>query len=117
VDSGYMDLSVAKPSRLLRISRSTYYYESGQDNENRDLEDLKLILDVTRALPFYGNRKVTRQLIEEHPHTTRKRVRRIMRRFGVRALYAKPRLMLARKEHKKCLYLLIGKVMRHPNHT
>ena len=46
---------------------------------------------------------------------TRKRVRRIMRRFGLRALYAKPRLTVARKEHKKYPYLLSGKVIRHPN--
>ena len=115
MDAGYRYLSVAKQCNLLGISRSTYYYESGEETENRDLGDLQLILEVMRRIPFYGYWKVSRQLIEEHPHMTRKRVRRIMRRFGLRALYAKPRLTVARKEHKKYPYLLSGKVIRHPN--
>ena len=115
MDSGYKDLSVAKQCDLLEISRSAYYYESEHNGENGDLEDLKLILVVLQAIPFYGYRKVSRQLIEEHPHMTRKRVRRIMRRSGLRALYPKPRLTVARKDHKKYPYLLSGKVIRHPN--
>jgi len=115
VDSEYKKLSVAKQCELLEISRSAYYYESEENGENSDLEDLKLILGVLHAIPFYGYRKVSRQLIEEHPHMTRKRVRRIMRRSGLRALYPKPRLTVARKDHKKYPYLLSGKVIRHPN--
>ena len=79
------------------------------------MADLKLILEVMRELPFYGYRKVSRQLVGEHPHLTRKRVRRIMRRSGLSALYAKPRLTVARKEHKKYPYLLSGKIIRYPN--
>lgn len=115
MDSEYKKLSVAKQCELLEISRSAYYYESEENGENSDLEDLKLILGVLHAIPFYGYRKVSRQLIEEHPHMTRKRVRRIMRRSGLRALYPKPRLTVARKDHKKYPYLLSGKVIRHPN--
>lgn len=115
MDAGYGGLSVAKQCSLLGISRSTYYYESGEETENRDIGDLQLILEVMRRIPFYGYRKVSRQLIKEHLHMTRKRVRRIMRRFGLRALYAKPRLTVGRKEHKKYPYLLSGKAIRHPN--
>ena len=91
MEAGYKDLSVAKQCSLLGISRSTYYYESEEEKENRDLGDLQLILEVMQRIPFYGYRKVSRQLIKEHPYMTRKRVRRIMRRFGLRALYAKDR--------------------------
>ncbi len=90
MDSGYKDLSVTQQCRVLGISRSIYYYEGGEEKENRDLGDLQLILEVLGRIPFYGYRKVSRQLIEEHPQMTRKRVRRIMRRFGLRALYPTP---------------------------
>ena len=106
---------MTKQCNVLSISRAIYYYEWRQDQENRDLADLQLILEVMRTLPFYGYRKVSRQLVDEHSHMTRKRVRRIMRRFGLRALYPKPRLTVARKEHRKYPYLLSGKVIRHPN--
>jgi len=55
------------------------------------------------------------KLIKEHPDMSVKRVRRIMRRFGIRAIYAKPWLSKASKEHKKYPYLLKGKVIRYPN--
>ncbi len=115
MDSRYKDLSVAKQCSLLGVKRSAYYYETRETEERRDIEDLTLILVVLQELPFYGYRKVSRQLSKEHPHMTRKRVRRIMRRFGLRALYPKPRLTVARKEHKKYPYLLSGKVIRYPN--
>ena len=101
--------------RLLGISRSSYYYQTKESQEDRDLADLQLILDALRVLPFYGYRKISRKLKPDHPHLTRKRVRRIMRRFGLRALYATPRLTVPRKEHKKYPYLLSGKVIRYPN--
>ncbi len=38
-----------------------------------------------------------------------------MRRFGLRAIYAKPNLSAARKENKKYPYLLKNKIIRYPN--
>ena len=97
------------------ISRGSFYHRYNEEQEDGDIADLQLILEVMQKLPFYGYRKVSRQLIGENPHLTRKRVRRIMRRFGLSALYAKPQLTMARKEHKKYPYLLGGKVIRYPN--
>ena len=115
MEARYKELSVAMQCSLLGISRGAYYYQSRQVREDRDVADLQLILDVLQELPFYGYRKISLKLKDGHPHLTRKRVRRIMRRFGLRALYAKPRLTVARKGHKKYPYLLAGKVIRYPN--
>ena len=104
-----------KQCDLLGISRTAYYYSSDTEHEDRDISDLKLILAVLQEIPFYGYRKVSRQLLPANPHMSRKRVRRIMRRFGLRAIYAKPWLSKASKEHKKYPYLLKGKVIRYPN--
>ena len=115
VEPNHPDLSVARQCRLLEISRSSYYYEGHIDQTEKDLDDLKLILDVLKKIPFYGYRKVAVELQGEYPHITRKRVRRIMRRFGLRALFPGPSLSRPRKEHKKYPYLLKGKQIRYPN--
>jgi len=115
VEPNHPDLSVARQCRLLEISRSSYYYKGHIDQTEKDLEDLKLILDVLKKIPFYGYRKVAVELQGEYPHITRKRVRRIMRRFGLRALFPGPSLSRPRKEHKKYPYLLKGKQIRYPN--
>ena len=86
MDPEYKDLSVTKQCALVDISRTAYYYKPEKTRDDRDLADLQLILDVLKKIPFYGYRKISRQLLPAHPHLTRKRVRRIMRRFGLRAI-------------------------------
>ena len=91
------------------------YYKPETTNDDRYLADLQLILGVLKKIPFYGYRKISRQLLPEHPHLTRKRVRRIMRRFGLRAIYAKMNLSKRRQDHKVYPYLLRDKEIRYPN--
>jgi putative transposase len=108
-------LSLSRQCQVLHVSRSTYYYEPVNTREELDLCDLKLIIEVLSLIPFYGYRKISLELISRFPHMTRKRVRRLMKRFGLRAIYAKRNLSKARKDHLKYPYLLGGKVIRHPN--
>ena len=115
MDPEYKELSVKKQCELLGISRTAYYYEPSDEKEEKDLSDLKLILTVLKDIPFYGYRRVSRQLICEHPDMTRKRVRRLMKRFGLRAIYPKMNLSRGRKDHKKYPYLLKNKIIRYPN--
>jgi len=63
----------------LGTSRTAYYYSLQRQQEDRDISDLKLILDTLGKIPFYGYRKVSRRLISEHPGMSVKRVRRIMK--------------------------------------
>lgn len=91
------------------------YYKFRTEQHERDLDELKSILEILEEIPFYGYRKVAIELNERGVQTSRKRVRRIMRKFGLRAIFAKPNLTKARKEHKKYPYLLSGKVIRYPN--
>ena len=115
VEADHPELSIVDQCRLLEISRSSYYYEDRTERNERDLEDVKLILVVLGERPFFGYRKVARKLQEEHPHMSRKRVRRIMRRFGLRALYPGKSLSRPGKGHKIYPYLLRGKQIRYPN--
>ena len=106
---------MSKQCELLGISRAAHYYKPMTVREEEDLEDLRMILTVLQELPFYGYRKIARELLPEHPHMTRKRVRRIMRRFGLRAVYARLNLSKRRVEHKIYPYLLKNKEIRYPN--
>jgi putative transposase len=109
------ELTISQQCKLLAISRSSHYYKPHRDNEQLEIEDLQLILGVLNTIPFYGYRKISRQLLPEYPHLTRKRVRRIMNRFGLMAIFPKMNLSKPRKDHKKYPYLLSGKQIRHPN--
>ena len=115
MDPQYRKLSVRKQCELLDISRTAHYYSPQTAREDQDVMDLQLILEVLQEIPFYGYRKISRKLKPHYPQMTRKRVRRIMRRFGLQAIYAKRNLSKANKAHKKYPYLLRGKVIRHPN--
>lgn len=67
-------------------------------------------------MPFYGYRKVAVELIHQgYDHMTPKRVRLLMKRFGLRATYPGPNLSKARRNHKKYPYLLRGKQILYPN--
>jgi len=74
---------------------------------------LKAILEVLGRRPFYGYRKVARELADLG--VTRKQVRRIMKRAGLRALYPGKRTSVPAKYHKKYPYLLRGKAIWLPN--
>ncbi len=71
------------------------------------------ILEVLRRLPFYGYRKVARELAS--CGVTLKQVRRIMKRAGLRAIYPGKRTSIPAKYHKKYPYLLRNKKIWLPN--
>lgn len=62
--------------------------------------------EIYTKCPFYGVRKITVLLKNEGFEVNKKRVRRLMRKMGLEALYPKPRLSRANKENKVYPYLL-----------
>lgn len=74
---------------------------------------LTAILEELKRHPFYGYRKVAVAL--EDMGVTRKQVRRIMRRAGLRAIYPGKRLSIPSRFHEKYPYLLKGKNIWFPN--
>ena len=65
--------------------------------------------------PFYGSRRLTAWLKRRGHNVNVKRVSRLMRKMGIEAVYQKPRLSLADKEHKKYPYLLGGLKVERPD--
>jgi len=74
---------------------------------------LKAILEVLQKRPFYGYRKVAVALADMN--VTRKQVRLIMKKAGLRAIYPGKRTTIAAKYHKKYPYLLRDKSIHFPN--
>jgi putative transposase len=69
---------------------------------------MKLIDHLYMVIPFYGARKIAAFLKTQGYLVNRKRVQRLMRLMGIRAIYRRPRTSKPGKGHKIYPYLLKG---------
>jgi len=99
---------------LLDVARSSAYYRAEPVCEE-DLALMRLIDEVHLQRPFYGSRRL-RDELEDRGHTVnRKRVQRLMRQMGLRALYPRRRTSQPGKGHKIYPYLLRGLTIERAN--
>ncbi len=96
------------------ISRSGLYYQPKGISEE-DLTLMKLIDYQYLAAPFYGARKIAAWLKNQNYNVNRKRVRRLMRVMGLKAIYRRPRISKPAPGHKIYPYLLGGLKITRPN--
>ena len=109
-------LSIAAQCRLLLISRSSYYYAPAPESE----ETLALMRVIDAAfldMPWYGSRQMARHLRREGHDVGRRRVRRLMARMGLSAIYQRPRTSTAHPQHRIYPYLLRELAIERPNHV
>jgi putative transposase len=109
-------LPVTKQCNLLDLSRSFVYY-TPVPLSPKDMELMRKIDEIHLEYPFYGSRKIRNELWAKGYDVGRDRVRRLMRRMGIEALYVKPRLSLAHPGHVKYPYLLRGLEITRANHV
>lgn len=84
-------LSVRKQSDLLEINRSNLYYAPiGESMEN--LLMMRLMDEIYLENPTYGILRMQDELLEHGYIINHKRVRRLMRKMGLEAIYPKPNL-------------------------
>jgi putative transposase len=76
---------------------------------------MRLIDELYTKHPFYGIRKITKGLKRLGRCINHKRVARLMRLMGLEAIYPKPRLSVANKEHRKFPYLLRNLSVTRPD--
>ena len=114
MDRQHPSLSVASQCRLLGISRSGLYHQPKGISEE-DLTLVKLIDRQYLATPFYGSRKIAAWLKSQNYSVNRKRVRRLMRITGLKAIYRRPRASKPASDHKIYPYLLGGMKITWPN--
>jgi putative transposase len=105
---------------LLGLSRSTAYYQSQVDSQRRafELKLLGLVDQLYTDQPSRGRYGMRDALAEEHGiQINHKRIRRLMRKLGIEAIYPKPRknTSAAHPQHKKYPYLLKALEITRPD--
>ena len=110
----HLPLSIARQCALLGIARSSLYYRSREASG----ENLALMQAMDRQYldtPFYGSRRMKVWLAREGKCVSRKRVQRLMRSMGLRAIYRSPRTSRPAPEHRVYPYLLEKIRVTRPN--
>jgi putative transposase len=107
-------LSVRRQCEILALNRSSLYYESvGPDPE--ELELMRRIDELHLEFPFYGSRRMSRELRNQGLIVNRKRVQRLMRIMDLEALAPKPNTSKPAPEHPVYPYLLRTLSICRPN--
>ena len=108
------NISQRTQCKLLGISRSGLYYKPKNLNE----EALKLMKAIDKEFlkhPYYGRRRMTIAMQKQGFFIGQKKTRTMMQIMGLEAIYPKPNLSAANKEHKKFPYLLRGLAIKKPD--
>ncbi|MDR3558961.1 MAG: IS3 family transposase [Candidatus Pacebacteria bacterium] len=107
IEKNNSEINLTRQAELLDISRSGIYYQPIIDP--REIQIKNAIDEIYTACPFYGSRKIKRQLkLEYKIEISRGYVQNLMRAMGLQAIYPAKRLNLSagNKQHKKYPYLL-----------
>ena len=114
VDREHPFLSLVRQCALLGVSRSSVYYRPRAASE----QDLSLMGEIDRQYletPFYGSRRMKACLERRGKPASRKRVQRLMRAMGLRAIYRRPSTSRRSPEHPVYPYLLRNVRITRPN--
>lgn len=99
---------------MISLARSTYYYDPIPESE-LNLRLMKMIDRQYITTPFYGSRRMTKELNKSGEYINRKRVQRLMRIMGLETEYPKPRPQFSKVESYKYPYLLKDLEIVRPN--
>lgn len=109
-------ISVRRQCALLRLPRSSLYYQPRE--ESAETLHLMRRLDTQyTATPFYGMRRMTAWLRTQGYPVNHKRVARLMQQMGIAAIYPKPHLSQATAGHVIYPYVLRGVKVQRVNHV
>jgi len=114
VDRRHTALSTVRQCALLSISRSSLNYRR-KGTCPEDLTVMKAMDQQYLSTPFYGSRRIRAWLGRQGHWVNRKRVQRLMRTMGLRAIYRRPRTSKPGPGHKVYPYLLGGMKITRPN--
>lgn len=114
IDRNHKYIPLKRQAELLGLSRSTLYYRKREMNPF-ELKVMERIDEIYTKRPFYGSRRITKQLRREGFKVNRKRIKRLMGIMGIEAIYPKPNLSLNGKSHTVFPYLLKGLDINRPN--
>ncbi len=107
-------LSISKQAKLISISRGSVYYQPNPIDKE-DLRLMRKIDELHLEFPFMGSRMLRDQLNMQGEDVGRKRVRSLMKRMGIEALYRKPKTSKKHPNHAIFPYLLRGRKIDQAN--
>jgi putative transposase len=114
INPDHPGLSIVRQCELVSISRASFYRQpAGESPENLAL--MRLIDEIFLDCPFYGARQMARHLRRLGWFVGRKRVRRLMRKIGLSAIYQAPKTSEPHPQHKIYPYLLRHLTIERPN--
>lgn len=114
VELNHAHLSIRRQCELLDLNRSTLYYEPATESE-LNLTLMRLLDEYYLQMPFLGVIKMTERLRSQGYEVNPKRVRRLLRKMGLVAIYPTPKTTVPNKEHKIYPYLLRNLPITHAN--
>ena len=100
-------LSLARQCSLLGINRTSVYYRPCPVKQE-DLDLMKKIDEQYMRTPVYGSRSMRDYLNRQGYTVCRKRVRRLMKLMGIKAIYPGPKTSKPGPGHRIYPYLLKG---------
>ncbi len=116
VEPAHHRLSISAQCRLVRISRSSYYYAPVPETD--ETLALMTVIDTTFLdCPWYGSRQMARHLRRNGRDVGRRRVRRLMAKMGLTPIYQRPRTSDPHPQHRIYPYLLRKLTIERPNHV
>lgn len=107
-------MSLRRQCQLLGLHRSGLYYQA-QAETVENLALMRLLDEQYTRCPFYGVRRMTAWLQSQGHGVNEKRVRRLLRKMGLWAVYPKPRLSQPTLGAQVYPYLLRGVCVERVN--
>jgi putative transposase len=108
------DLPLGRQAQLLKLSRSSIYYEPMPVPQG-ELATMRQIDELHLNYPFAGSRMLRDLLRADGVVIGREKVATLMRRMGIEAIYRRPNTSKPAAGHKIYPYLLRGMKIDRPN--
>ena len=120
IDPNHHSLSISRQAELVGLSRRSYYYQPvvNETEEARLKLHLNAIDEIYTERPYYGTRRMQYELERSYDIVVgRDRIRHLMAKLGLEAIYPKPNTSKATLGHAIYPYLLKGITASYPNHV
>jgi putative transposase len=118
IEPDHSQLSIMRQCTLLGLPRANYYRNATRAKESEEnLNFMRLIDEEYTRHPFFGSRKMRDYLRRLGHRVNRKRVRRLMRKMGIKSVAPSPNTSKPSPEHKVYPYLLNGLDIGRANHV
>lgn len=105
IDNQEGHISVTRQCELLGLSKSGYYYQP-QAVDEETLRIMNEIDKIYTEFPYYGRRKMAKELQGRGIKVGECHTRSLMKAMGIEAIYPKPNISYNGREHIRYPYLL-----------